>query len=217
MSFLDKDYIEQNDVVQRYFHGKLTAEELIEFEKYMLLNPEIMEELEIAHAFKSTFEAMEAKEKVARSPKPHTKNSWYWPFGGFLVGAAATWLFVAPFTTVAPLTDSFVSPEVVYIDTMRGVTTNDDGATETLVGKNSAGQVLVIDMSSSSTTASAYSLVLRDTTGTILQQWKDVAQNERGELIVTTELAKYEVESPILEITSKDSNEVVLKTKLLME
>lgn len=44
---MDDEYIIQNDIVKRYLHNKLTPEETVEFEEYMLNKPELLEQLEL--------------------------------------------------------------------------------------------------------------------------------------------------------------------------
>lgn len=44
---MNADYISQHDIVQRYLKGKLTPEETVEFEEYILDKPELLEQLEV--------------------------------------------------------------------------------------------------------------------------------------------------------------------------
>ena len=44
---MNADYISQHDIVQRYLKGKLTPEETVEFEEYIVDKPELLEELEV--------------------------------------------------------------------------------------------------------------------------------------------------------------------------
>ncbi len=44
---MDKEYIEDNGIANKYLRGELTAEELEDFEVYIIDKPELLEELEV--------------------------------------------------------------------------------------------------------------------------------------------------------------------------
>lgn len=50
---MDRQYVIENGIVDRYLRGELTSEESIEFEEFYLNDPETLDELEIAEALRS--------------------------------------------------------------------------------------------------------------------------------------------------------------------
>lgn len=54
---MDKHYIDKNAVIDRYVMGKLSGEELEQFEIYMLDNPAIIADIEYATALQSTLQS----------------------------------------------------------------------------------------------------------------------------------------------------------------
>ena len=89
---MNKQYIQANHIIQRYLHGKLTAAEMIEFEEYLLMHPDMVEEFELSAIFKKTIG------RAAKQPRADSSASkllrLFWPLGGVLIGSAATWLLL---------------------------------------------------------------------------------------------------------------------------
>ncbi|MFT2089984.1 hypothetical protein [Paraglaciecola sp. 2405UD69-4] len=56
---MDDDYINQNDTVQRYLHNKLTPEETVEFEEYIMDKPHLLEQLELDSVMVETMPKVE--------------------------------------------------------------------------------------------------------------------------------------------------------------
>jgi hypothetical protein len=48
MGYMDRQYIEEHGVIERYLHGKLTHDEQQAFEEAYLADPELLEQLELA-------------------------------------------------------------------------------------------------------------------------------------------------------------------------
>ncbi|MEP4299102.1 MAG: hypothetical protein ABJ340_05400, partial [Paraglaciecola sp.] len=44
---MDDEYITQNDIIQKYLRNKLTPEETVEFEEYIMDKPHLLEQLEL--------------------------------------------------------------------------------------------------------------------------------------------------------------------------
>ena len=89
---MNTQYIQANHVIQRYLHGKLTAAEMIEFEEYLLMHPDMVEEFELSAIFKKTLG--QAAKKTRTDSSASKLLRYYWPLGGVLIGSAATWLLL---------------------------------------------------------------------------------------------------------------------------
>lgn len=73
MKPMDREFIEQHDIAQRYLHGRLTPEEAEEFEVYLMDNPEMIEELELDSIFVSHTASLKNLEQ-----KPAPWWAWFW-------------------------------------------------------------------------------------------------------------------------------------------
>lgn len=62
---MDREFIEQHDIAQRYLHGRLTPEEAEEFEVYLMDNPEMVAELEIDATLQSSINVSQNTPKQA--------------------------------------------------------------------------------------------------------------------------------------------------------
>jgi hypothetical protein len=134
MKPIDRTYIDEHDIAQRYLHGGLTPEESEEFEVYILENPEILEELELSEAMKKFM------------PKPDSETQ------GFKYLQSKLWSILFPATVLAVAFSalafmlipslqfeaprSYGQTEIVYLSSMRSGDTSTytvDGTTEQLV------------------------------------------------------------------------------------
>ena len=205
---MNHSYIEKNDIVQRYIHGNLSAEELAEFEKYMLLNPDVMEDIELAHTFKRGLELSQVSTSGTAAKTNNGLFKWLWPAGGFAAGAFATLLMVGPMNLlVTGQVDR--SPEIVYVETMRSV--DSQSTMTTYINDEAVRQILVIDVSASYSEQTRYGIALKDEAENIIEQWKGLKANQRGELVIDAQLSSSD--SHWLEVT-RDGNQV-LKTQLV--
>lgn len=115
---MNDDYINQNDIVKRYLHNKLTPEETVEFEEYMLDKPELLERLELDMVLMETLPKM--FEQIQKSIS--NKKSWWTPILSHVTALAActgliTVLFLEQIHNIQTL-DNF-SPQIVYLETYR--------------------------------------------------------------------------------------------------
>lgn len=79
---MDDEYINQNDIVKRYLQNKLTPEETVEFEEYMLDKPELLERLELDMVLVETLPRVEVTEKKKLEEKNGIKPYlWQTLFG----------------------------------------------------------------------------------------------------------------------------------------
>lgn len=211
MTYMNQGYIEQNDVVLRYVHGTLTADELSEFEKYMLLNPEILEDIELTQAFKKGLE-LRASQGISSNSK---KWSWVWPASGLVAGVCATWLFMGPLSSSPQSPLNLSSPDIVYIDTMRGAMDTADIDAEAFISSHNEQHLLVFDVSRFD--QSSYQLSLEDQKGMSLQHWANITPNEKNELVIQTEIKAKTTDQYLLVLRGTEQNNILMKTRLTVE
>jgi hypothetical protein len=175
MALMSQQYIEQNDVVLRYLHGKLTAKELVEFEKYMLLHPDILQDIELTQVFKRGLELSQSS--VFSSLKTKSTSLWIllWPAIGVATGALATWLLLGPLLMPAVIINEVNSPELVYIDAVRGPIDDTGTNSEALINQQAAGQILILDVSQFAQTE--FTLTLQSPSGETIKHWPNIIPN----------------------------------------
>jgi len=205
------EYIQNNHVIQRYLHGKLTAKESIEFEEYLLSHPEIIEDFELSAVFAKTL-GSKAVKKPWLSFGDRLVNT-IWPVGGFIVGAVASWLLFT--ATLLPHTASNVSPEIIYIGEMRGVNPNGLPPVSAVLEPKSVQQVFVLDVSSSN--QQVFVIELSDSQGMKLQTWPSVEVNTQGDLVLHVSLQALNVSPVILSVREHNTQAVVLTTSIITE
>lgn len=119
MAAMTLDTIRKHNIVHKYLRGKLTPEEVIEFEVFVLDKPELIEELELDGAFSACF-----PDAIAEPAKPAFDWRQFWHFPA--LSSAATIMFALLVWTVWP--EPAASPaqhsglgaaQVVYFDTLR--------------------------------------------------------------------------------------------------
>jgi hypothetical protein len=117
MNTMDDDYISQHDIVRQYLKGKLTPEETVEFEEYILDKPELLELLEMDSVM------VEHLPKEFSSPpkiEQNKKSGWTPLFSNITAIAACSLLAVTlwlgqPTSEINP---NF-SPNIVYLENYR--------------------------------------------------------------------------------------------------
>ncbi len=67
MKPMDKGYIEQHDIAQKYLLGKLSLNELEAFEVYLMDNPDAIEELHLDTIFIEQKIAIQQGNKTAKT------------------------------------------------------------------------------------------------------------------------------------------------------
>ena len=125
---MDDDYINQNDIVKRYLHNKLTPEETLEFEVYILDKPELLEQLELDMVLIETLPKVNVVEKQKREEKSELKPSFWQVLLGtpikasFATGFACV-LFAALLFPISEQPSSITGNiEIFYLSDVRGGT-----------------------------------------------------------------------------------------------
>ncbi|MEP2652689.1 MAG: hypothetical protein ABJH06_11935 [Paraglaciecola sp.] len=118
--------INQNDIVQKYLHNKLTPEETVEFEEYIMDKPHLLEQLELDSVMVETMplvnESNGNKASRAQSPKP---SFWDVLFGTPLKASLGTGVAcVLAVVLLLPIMQTPTSPgignlELFYLSDVR--------------------------------------------------------------------------------------------------
>ena len=206
---MNKQYIQANHIIQRYLHGKLTAAEMIEFEEYLLMHPDMVEEFELSAIFKKTLG------RAAKQPRADSSASkllrLFWPLGGVLIGSAATWLLLGYQQPKHVATA--ISPVVIYIGEMRGVGTSQQPPVGAVLEPGSQQQILVLDVSM--TEGQLFDVELQASNGQLLQSWPALKKNAQGELVILATLQSANAPSTIIAVRESNTSAMVLSATII--
>ena len=206
---MNKQYIQANHIIQRYLHGKLTAAEMIEFEEYLLMHPDMVEEFELSAIFKKTLG------RAAKQPRADSSASkllrLFWPLGGVLIGSAATWLLLGYQQPKHVATA--ISPDVIYIGEMRGVGTSQQPPVGAVLEPGSQQQILVLDVSM--TDGQLFDVELQTSNGQLLQSWPALKKNAQGELVILATLQSANAPSTIIAVRESNTSAMVLSATII--
>ena len=206
---MNKQYIQANHIIQRYLHGKLTAAEMIEFEEYLLMHPDMVEEFELSAIFKKTIG------RAAKQPRADSSASkllrLFWPLGGVLIGSAATWLLLGYQQPKHVATA--ISPDVIYIGEMRGVGTSQQPPVGAVLEAGSQQQILVLDVSM--TDGQLFDVELQTSNGQLLQSWPALKKNAQGELVILATLQSANAPSTIIAVRESNTSAMVLSATII--
>ena len=206
---MNKQYTQANHIIQRYLHGKLTAAEMIEFEEYLLMHPDMVEEFELSAIFKKTLG------RAAKQPRADSSASkllrLFWPLGGVLIGSAATWLLLGYQQPKHVATA--ISPDVIYIGEMRGVGTSQQPPVGAVLEPGSQQQILVLDVSM--TEGQLFDVELQASNGQLLQSWPALKKNAQGELVILATLQSANAPSTIIAVRESNTSAMVLSATII--
>ncbi len=173
---MDREFIEQHDIAQRYLHGRLTPEEAEEFEVYLMDNPEMVEEFELDSLFKT----YASSRSFAKNSVAWLSNKKHW-LSGF-VSSALTFVACAfMFVTLTP-TEINNSPaywaQVIYLESKRG-----DSVGQAFDIQLPANQgALAIVFAPEQTAFSSFDVILADEQSRPIHQFKGVKRSNLDEL-----------------------------------
>lgn len=208
---MNTQYIQANHVIQRYLHGKLTAAEMIEFEEYLLMHPDMVEEFELSAIFKKTLGQVAKKSRADASASKLPRL--FWPLGGVLIGGAATWLLLG-YQQPKPAATA-ISPDVIYIGEMRGASTSALPPVGAVVEPGSQQQILVLDVSMAN--GQLFDMELQAPAGQPLQSWPALKKNAQGELVIQATLQAANAPSTIIAVRERNTAEVVLSATIITD
>lgn len=206
---MNTQYIQANHIIQRYLHGKLTAAEMIEFEEYLLMHPDMVEEFELSAIFKKTLGQTAKKSRADSSASKLLRL--FWPLGGVLIGSAATWLLLGYQQPKHVATA--ISPDVIYIGEMRGASTSELPPVGAVIEQGSEQQILVLDVSMAN--GQMFDVELQSATGQPLQSWPALKKNAQGELVILATLQSASAPSTVIAVRESSTAEVVLSATII--
>ena len=173
---MDDEYISQNDIVKRYLHNKLTPEETVEFEEYMLDKAELLERLELDSVLVRQFSKTSTK----------VPQGWLTWFTEPLKASISTFalcsaVFGLLFTmqTQTPDWSHSSSMDVIYVSNVRGLTQIDASLSQS----QSAETVLLV-LQPEGVSRQKYKVSIIDQQGQALFLEQLFSANNNGDLIV---------------------------------
>ena len=163
---MDKAYIDEKHVIERYLQGKLAEDELSAFEIYMLDHPEIVDDVEYARGMQDALIGVK-DELYANTPSPTLTQ----PPSGFWLGRqyalAATVLFAITLTISGLLYQRIGGLNDEIAELRRPVAVTDEiwlepvrGGRERIV-ERSEGTALVLRVDVGAASADSYTAELR--------------------------------------------------------
>lgn len=127
---MNDEYIKQHDLVSRYLHNKLTPEETVEFEEYILDKPEILEQLELDSVLIETLPMMQMAEPQSPDNKIGLKLSILQVLFGTPIKASLylmlslTIVSTISWKVLYPITNTFLPStqnQIIYLETLRAI------------------------------------------------------------------------------------------------
>ncbi len=115
---MDREYIKENHIADRYLRGDLTDEETARFEEYFLSDPDVLDELELTEKLRQGLEDVTTVESV-RHPEPESARPWSL-FRTPQYAAAATVLLLVSMTVTSLLYQRMEQLEAVSMATEPG-------------------------------------------------------------------------------------------------
>lgn len=94
---MDRDYIDRHDVTHRYVHGGLSAEEMAEFEVFLMDHPDVLEQVQLEQVMRTGLRTQQQEKPSAFSGRLG-KWMWSWP-----TAVATTFVvFMASYLALSP-------------------------------------------------------------------------------------------------------------------
>lgn len=182
---MDDEYITQNDTVQRYLHNKLTPEETVEFEEYILDKPELLERLELDMVLVETLPHVKTQRHEQHKISLGSRSPSFWTaiFGtplrtSIFTACACILCFSILFNSSNfDTTSPSISPNIVYLENYRSA----DSTTTLIFKSNEILKVIVIDTPPNSDTGDIFEISLFGVEGELV--WvREVFANNNAEI-----------------------------------
>lgn len=175
MEPMDKEYLDQYAVSQRYRLGSLTPEESEAYEIYLLNNPDAVSQLEL--------DTLLAKglRQVATAPaaKASATRSHWWAVGAALLGGAAV-AFSAVLLLLPTAANFNGQTQLVYLETVRG-----ESLAETV--RITADQVMVLVLDTGQNATTGFNAHIAAADQDIIKRWSDMTSDEFGQAVLLLE------------------------------
>jgi hypothetical protein len=174
---MDKKYIDDNNIKNKYLRGLLTPDEIIQFESYLMDKPTLVEELELDDVF---FRVMPRSQKLQVSPSPRIWGFLNIPLRSALAPIVIC-LFVIPLGLVAVFTEpgtSSIQPVFLTNDNYR--TATDLASDVTTLEFQDSNQVILLLLYPENELAESFDVAIRDFSGRLMQQFEDHSRGNSG-------------------------------------
>ncbi|NCP65720.1 MAG: hypothetical protein GW763_12760 [Paraglaciecola sp.] len=211
MNNINTDYINQHDVIRRYLKGKLSAEETLEFEEYMLDKPELLEQLEIEsvlveHLPRATFKTV------------HTSSRWWYIFTGKPLWASLSTfaLCTLGFSLLSVYHEQPLnvlqsqSIDVLYVSNIRGV-----DQTDASYSLSSLAETTLLILQPEDTESLSYQVTVRDHLNRTVVDTTNLRINNNGDLLLPVATKQLSVGK--LKITLTNPNTLDKTQELIIE
>lgn len=197
-----QEIVEQEDVVHRYLHGKLTAEEQILFEEYVMEHPEILEHIQIDEIFVRSMGEVNSKRAVNKSR--------FWSTIKWVgTGALGAYASVMLMTLINPSTPVAVGiDQMVYIDTVRS-----SAPTLQRIALSKSNEQLALLLPTQFNQAGPFDVsIVDDDTNKTLVQIESVEKTEDDDIAVLVNSRMFKSGLYRLSSTDVSSNETITIT-----
>lgn len=176
MKDMDREYVEANNVIERYLLGKLDEKERDAFEALFIGDPDLISEIESAEAMLHGFKHLEEADEAVSNPTMSRNRMWQWVAAVLLVMIPTSYFLGKN----SMQTTSQAGVPVIALGAVRGE--DEDGATVIETRENQTAVVLMLDLGFGTT--GTFDLVLRNEAGEELQRHHQIEVGEEGLLNV---------------------------------
>lgn len=203
---MNKKTIVDNEIGSRYLQGKLTPDELAEFETYLLTHPDLVAELELDSVMYKVMPQVENMEKAT--------GSWRFldlPLRQVLAPLFASMIMV-PMVILALFNDANIpniQPVFLTSDTYR--TADNSFSNMATLRFEEEDEVILLMLYPENELADDFKVILRDTSGGVEQIFTDLARGESGYVSIQLPASAVGEGEYILDITQDTSVDEILE------
>ncbi len=179
---MNKEYIEQHEIAHRYLAGSLCAEEIEQFEVYLMEHPQMLEELELNSIIKTHASAY--KPKITSTSK--WRSLFTQPLYVSFSTAVVSLFCFAMFLTIAdihfsPTSTNHAKTSLIYLETQRS---SSPLGSATDINIKEANELLVFSMSVSAEPNQQFDVFIKSSNGSMVATLNG-SGNEYGDLVVS--------------------------------
>ena len=205
---MDKTYVEDNDIAQKYLRGELAPEEAAEFELYFMEDQQMLEQLEIDSALYKHSAGVFGE---LETPGTRKLTKWSGIFQiacGAALGALLVALLPSILTKEEKMLDTYGIAQIEYIEELRSTSTERvESRSIDLAGET---QRVVLAIDTGVITDTLYDVIISRESGdegSIIRA-RNVSGSDTGELIIDIPVEIITDEIYSLNIYQSDSREL---------
>ncbi len=169
---MNQEYIEEQNIIQRYLQNNLTEDEAAQFEIYMMDNDEIFEQVKLDGIYTENLSAV-----VLDSQEDKSKFQWLAFLFGTASGASALlmvlWFFVSPSIQMADQVTN-----IVYLETLRS---GEQAITK--IVKQETGQLILVTPVAPGNNG-PYQVTIKNNDESFLLTLNKVLQSNTGDITI---------------------------------